>query len=224
VGVAESRPSYIRLSVWLTLVGLIALANYSARGSHSNTTVYSYSLFAGVIVSYAIWLGIVLLISINRFDLLAFRAPREWGRALRLTAVAFGVIVACDIVVALLPLPQSPGKEQGLVPTHWEPKHAGAFFLNLAALAIVAPIVEELTYRGLGYSLFRHLGSVPAMVIVGVAFGIDHGLLEGLLVLVPFGITLAWLRERTDSVIPGIVVHGIFNGGTLALAVLAAAH
>jgi membrane protease YdiL (CAAX protease family) len=31
---------------------------------------------------------------------------------------------------------------------------------------------------------------------------------------------LAWLRDRTDSVYPGMVVHGLFNGVALAAAVL----
>ncbi len=46
------------------------------------------------------------------------------------------------------------------------------------------------------------------MIVVGVAFGAAHGLVEALLVLVPFGIALAWLRDRTNSVIPGMIVHG----------------
>ena len=41
---------------------------------------------------------------------------------------------------------------------------------------------------------------VPAILIVGLAFGASHGLVEGLLVLVPFGIFLAIVRDRTDSV------------------------
>ena len=37
-----------------------------------------------------------------------------------------------------------------------------------------------------------------------------------LIVLVPFGIALAWLRDRTNSVYPGMLVHGLFNGAALA--------
>jgi membrane protease YdiL (CAAX protease family) len=33
-----------------------------------------------------------------------------------------------------------------------------------------------------------------------------------------FGIGLAYLRERSDSVIPGMIVHGLYNGLALALA------
>jgi len=129
-------------------------------------------------------------------------------------------IVAWEIAVAALPI-ENPGDEQGLAPTHWEPAHAGAFAANLALFAVVAPVVEELTFRGVGQSLLRFLGRWPAILLVGVAFGLAHGLVEALLVLVPFGIALAWLRDRTRSVLPGMVVHGLFNALALASAVLA---
>ena len=81
-------------------------------------------------------------------------------------------------------------------------------------------MVEELTFRGLGQSLLRFLGRWPSILIVGASFGIAHGLVEALLVLVPFGIALAWVRDRTDSVYPGMVVHGLFNAIALVAAVL----
>ena len=120
----------------------------------------------------------------------------------------------------MLPLPQSPGKEQGITNVHWEPAHAGAFAANVVLFAVVAPFVEEMTFRGVGQSLLQFLGRAPSILLVGVAFGVTHGLLEALLVLVPFGIGLAWLRDRTESVIPGMLVHALFNGAALAAAVL----
>ena len=84
----------------------------------------------------------------------------------------------------------------------------------------MAPFVEELTFRGLGQSLLMFLGRWPSIVTVGFAFGLAHGLLEALFVLVPFGIALAFVRDRTDSVYPGMIVHGAFNGIALAVAVL----
>ncbi len=225
---AAPRPSYRRLAFWIFFVGLIAAVNYYGRfagSSHGRTgsshlSVYSYSTFAGGMVIYAVWLGIVLLIAVDRFDLLALRRPHDWGRALGL---AVGVIVAIFVVegiVSKLPLPQSPGREQGITTVHWEPAHAGAFAANVVLFALVAPVVEELTFRGVGQSLLRFLGSTPSILIVGVAFGVAHGLVEALLVLVPFGIALAWLRNRTDSVLPGMLVHALFNGAALAAAVL----
>jgi membrane protease YdiL (CAAX protease family) len=225
---ARPRPSYRRLAAWAVFVGLIAVINYAARfagngGSGRSTSqqeVYSYSTFVGGTILYAVWLGIVLLIVIDRFDLLALRPPRGWGRALGLGTATIVGIFAVEVVVSALPLPESPGKEQGLTPSHWEPAHAGAFAANLVLFAVIAPFVEELTFRGAGQSLLRFLGRWPSILLVGIAFGLAHGLLEALLVLVPFGIGLAWLRDRTDSVVPGMFVHALFNAAALAVAVL----
>jgi membrane protease YdiL (CAAX protease family) len=107
-----------------------------------------------------------------------------------------------------------------LTPSHWEPAHAAAYVSNGVVICTLVPLVEELTFRGLGQTLLRFLGRWPAIVVVGVAFGLAHGLVDALLVLVPFGIALAWLRDRTNSVVPGMVVHGVFNGLALAAAVL----
>jgi uncharacterized protein len=215
-----------RLIAWTLLVVAIATLNYAARFTTSSATksardvVYSYSTFASGMILYAVWGGIVFAIAAPRFDLLALRSPRSWPRALGLAAAAIAAIYFCEAVVSLIPLPQSPGKEQGLTPTHWESAHAGAFAANLVLFALVAPFVEELTFRGLGQSLLMFLGRWQSIIIVGFAFGLAHGLLEALLVLVPFGIVLAYLRDRTDSVYPGMIVHGLFNGIALAAAVL----
>jgi membrane protease YdiL (CAAX protease family) len=215
-----------RLAAWVALVSVIAAVNYAARfagttsGSNARNEVYSYSTFANGLIVYVFWLGLVLAIAVDQWGLLALRRPPSWRRAAGLALAAVVAIYVLEGIVSALPLPESPGKEQGLTPTHWEPAHAGAFAANLALFAIVAPIVEELTFRGVGQSLLRHLGRVPSITLTGIAFGIAHGLVEALLVLVPFGIVLAWLRDRTRSVYPGMVVHGLFNGIALAAAVL----
>ena len=215
-----------RLACWVALVAAIATLNYAARfsGGGGSTSgrdaVYSWSTFANGMIVYAFWLGLVLAIAIDRWDLLALRKPRSWSRAAGLAISAVVAIYAFEVVVSLIPLPQSPSHEQGLTPTHWEPAHAHAFAANIVLFAIVAPIVEELTFRGVGQSLLAFLGRWPSMIVIGFAFGAAHGLVEALLVLVPFGIALAWLRDRTKSVLPGMVVHGLFNGIALAAAVL----
>jgi membrane protease YdiL (CAAX protease family) len=218
------RVSRARLAFWTGLVAVIAALNYSARFSSSSQSsrdeVYSWSSFVGGLVVYAIWFGLVLTIASGRTSLLAMRRPRSWGRALVLCAGAIVTIYAVSAIVAAIPLPQSPSKEQGLTPTHWEPKHAAAFAANCVLFTVVAPLVEETMFRGLGQSLLRFLGRWPSMVAVGVTFGVTHGLLEALLVLVPFGIALAYVRDRTDSVFPGMLVHAVFNGAALAFSVL----
>lgn len=161
-------------------------------------------------------LGFVLWIAGARADLLALRRPRSlWGAAGLGVAVLVGILV----LGALLDPVLHGGREQGLTPTRWEPSHAGAYAANFAVVAIVAPVVEELTYRGLGFTLLSPFGAAAAIVVTAVLFGLSHGLVEALPVLVAFGAGLAWIRHRTDSSYPSMVVHGCFNALALVLAV-----
>lgn len=217
----------IRLAAWASLVLVISALNYAARFTSSSSStrggrdeVYSWSAFASGMIVYGIWFAIVLAIAVDRRDLLALRRPRSWGRAAGLCVGAVAAIYAVSAVVSVLPLPQSPSHEQGIAPTHWEPRYAAAFAANVVLFTVVAPVVEELMFRGLGQSLLRFLGRWPSILVVGLAFGATHGLLEALLILVPFGVALAYVRDRTDSVYPGMVVHALFNGAALAFSVL----
>jgi uncharacterized protein len=210
-----------KLTWWWVLVGALALLAYSARASGGRPpedALYQWGTAASAAIVYALVLGLVLLIArgedVGR--LLALRPPRSWGRAL---GWALAVFVLVLIVGAALDPFLDAGEEQGLTPSSWDSDRAAAFAANAIVVAGLAPIVEELTYRGLGYSLLRPYGVASAVIGVGLAFGLAHGLVEALPILTLFGIGLAWLRERTDSVYPPILLHGVFNGFALAVSV-----
>ncbi|MFH1061769.1 MAG: tetratricopeptide repeat protein [Candidatus Omnitrophota bacterium] len=77
---------------------------------------------------------------------------------------------------------------------------------------IVSPFAEEIIFRGFIYSgLRRHCGFVAAGIISSFIFGIFH--LQGSLFLpIAFmGFVLAWLFERTRSILPAVIVHMLWN-------------
>jgi membrane protease YdiL (CAAX protease family) len=213
----------VRLGFWVLLVGAVAALNYAAYGTAQSNgeEIYQWSSFANGAVFYAVVLGLTLLLAIERRDLLALRRPSvSLSLGARVAGGAILAILVWEWVVVQLPV-EDPGKEQGLTPTQWEPKHAAAFTANVLLFVVLAPFVEELLFRGLGQSLLRATtGAVPAVLVVGLAFGAWHGLLWALLVLVPFGWALAFVRERTDSVYPGMIVHALFNAFAIAASVL----
>jgi membrane protease YdiL (CAAX protease family) len=213
-----------RLLCWVGLIGAVAALNYAAYGQATGGSgrdeIYSYSAFADGAIFYGVILGLVLLIALDRSDLLALRVPRGAGRAAGIAVAVIVAVLVWEYVVTALPI-EDPGQEQGLTPTHWEPSHAGAFAANVVLFVAIAPVVEELTFRGVGQTLWRaRVGALPAIAVVGLFFGIWHGLLVALLVLVPFGWGLSYLRERTGSVVPGMVVHALFNAAAIAASVL----
>jgi membrane protease YdiL (CAAX protease family) len=209
-----------RLVAWLVLVGVQILANYASRasgGKPPKNAIYHWDLAIGGLVQYAIILGVVLAIAQPApRALLALRRPRAWGPALGIALLAFiGVEVLGVVLDPLL----HPGREQGLTPSGFDSHRAAAFAANFVVIAVVAPVVEELTFRGLGFSLLERWGTWFAIVAVGLLFGLAHGLVEALPILVFFGAALAWLRSRTGSVYPGMVLHAAFNSLALIVAV-----
>jgi membrane protease YdiL (CAAX protease family) len=209
------------LVLWLVFVFAFAALSYASRtteGKPAPDLLYRWSTFEGFVFQYALIALIIWGIASfgRRRELFAARRPLSWRRALR---IGIGVVVLMAVLTAILDPLLHPGQEQGYTPKHWEPSHAAQYVANALAIAVIAPFVEELTFRGLGFSLLRRYGEWTAIVAVGVLFGVAHGLVEALPLLVALGSGLAYLRSRIDSVYPGIIVHGLFNGVALILAV-----
>jgi membrane protease YdiL (CAAX protease family) len=197
---------------------LVAIAYLSRLGSGKPDAqvLYHWSTAIGAVIQDAVVLVLVLAIAGRRRDLLAVRRPLSIQRALAAIGAALIAIYVFEGVYSAL---AHPGNEQGLTPSHWEPQHAAAYVVNAAVICTVIPLVEELTYRGLGYSLLERFGRVPAIVLVGSLFGLAHGLVVSLPIIVAFGCALAWVRSTTASVFPGMLLHATFNLIALVAAV-----
>jgi membrane protease YdiL (CAAX protease family) len=210
-----------RLAGWVAVVGILAALGYAGRFSGQKTprdVLYHWYAFVGGLIQFLVLLAFMLVIAwgLPKREAFALRRPRSWPRAL---GIGIGVAVVIVVVSAALEPVLHPDKEQGLSPTRWEPAHAAAFAANFAVVALLAPVVEELTFRGLGFTLLERFGRPAAIVLVGLAFGLAHGLVEALPLLFLFGAGLAYLRSRTGSVYPGMLLHVLYNGIVLLVAV-----
>lgn len=92
----------------------------------------------------------------------------------------------------------------------------------LGGAALVAPLVEELFFRGilLGVIYNYTRRGWPAIIGSAVLFGCVHAQPQDILPLVTLGIVLGYVRVRYAAVWPGIVLHMLFNIRTLAFALL----
>jgi CAAX protease family protein len=222
VAAGRAERSNGRLAAWLGLVLLLAAVNYLGRYATDTETdrdlLYQWSTFAGALVQFGVMLAIVLLIARGgpARELLALRRPPSWRAAL---GIAFAVFAGTFLLAAVLSPWLDAGDEQALLPEGWDGSRAAPFVANAFVIAGFTPIVEELWFRGLGYSLFRRFGPWAAVAAVGILFGPVHGLLLGLPILIAFGLGLAYLRYRTNSVLPCIALHAAFNALSLLAAV-----
>jgi membrane protease YdiL (CAAX protease family) len=211
-----------RLAGWAILVTALAALSYAANladtGDTPDDLLYRWSSAIGGLVQYAIILAIVLFIARGLAPAtLGLVRPASWAKAAGRVATA---LVSIWVIGAVLNVFLEAGKEQGLVPNGWDSGRAAPFVANFVVVAGVAPVVEELTYRGLGFAAVRDaFGNGAAVVVTALAFGLAHGLFIALPVLTVFGLILAWVRLTTGSIYPTIALHALFNGIALIAAV-----
>ena len=88
-----------------------------------------------------------------------------------------------------------------------------------AALMIVvlAPVGEELLFRGIAYSALRRRGKWRAAVVSSLLFAVAHMQVVHFFPIFVMGFAFAFLVERTRSLVPAIVLH---LGVNLALLIL----
>jgi len=206
---------------WLAFVAIFAALNYVSRFSGPEPpkdVAYRWESSLAALVQFALILAIVLLIARGRDkrEFFALRRPNSWGRA---AAISIAVIVGIFIIAQALAPFVDPEGEQGLTPTYWDGNRIPQFAAYAFAVIVAGPIVEELVFRGAGFSLLEPFGRWTAVIGVGVTFGLAHGLLEGLPIITAFGLGLAYLRSRTQSLFPCVLLHSAFNATALVLGV-----
>ena len=211
------------LALWSGFVLAFTTLSYSLRftaGKPPKDLLYKWSTVVGNLIQFAIIAAIVYGIaglSGDRRRVLALRRPTSWRTALR---IGLGDRARDDRAHASSSGRSStPGVSRASPRTPGSRTTSAAYIANGIVIAVVAPIVEELTFRGLGYSLLARYGRWTAIIGTGVAFGLAHGLVKRFRFLAAFGIGLAYLRSRVDSVYPGMIVHGLFNAIALTVAV-----
>ena len=92
------------------------------------------------------------------------------------------------------------------------------FLLQLFYIAVAAPILEEVVFRGLIYTRLRRAMPVPAALILSsLLFGVAHGNLVQFVYATLSGLLLGWLFEKYHSIWASVLFHMAFNGASLLL-------
>lgn len=88
----------------------------------------------------------------------------------------------------------------------------GGGIIAMITTIIAAPLVEEITFRGVIYSRLK--GGMPmfaAMLLSSWVFGMMHGEVIWVIYAALLGLLLAWVFEKYRSLTASIIVHFAFN-------------
>ena len=96
--------------------------------------------------------------------------------------------------------------------------------VKLLALALIPAVCEELFFRGYLLTAFRTgMSTSLAIIFSSCLFGLFHVIVLNSLFFERFvptcflGLILAWICVRTESVLPGMLLHSLHNGLLLSL-------
>ncbi len=210
----------------LGLVAGYALASLMAAVWFAVSGDDELDLTGQALTQIGLWTGMVGCVVLASRRKGAGRLSEDFGFRGRWSDLGLGALVALAVQLLVLPAvalllrpllgePEVSGPVRDLLDQAQGPAYLGL----IASVAVGAPIVEELFFRGLLLrSLQRRLGDGAAVAISSVFFGIAHGstlpadaVVLVMVSLAVFGAVLAGLAIRTGRLGPGIVAHAAFN-------------
>jgi membrane protease YdiL (CAAX protease family) len=176
-----------------------------------------------VVLLFGVW---VLRVKGSRFADGMGLVRRSYGRLMLVGLVAFLAFQPLHFIYTTgvvgffyglgLPIKAHPVVEELVKP--------GGMALKLSlvlTVALCAPFFEEVLFRGFFYQALRQKTNAwTAVLVTGGVFAFFHPWFFQASLVLPLGFLLAYLMEKTGSVIPGMVVHFLVNGTSLLRTIL----
>lgn len=220
-GVVESaervpgRSALAAVGLWLALAAVLASAGYWTASVLAGSDAEAPTLTA-VLLAYLL-LPIAALVVFRADGLrrrLAVRPPgrRSYGTAV----VVWAATLAASTVVYLIIGAIGGNLDGPLLDLIHDATDYSRFstatgldwLLIVPRALLLAGVTEELLFRGIFFGWLRsRLPWWSTALVTAVVFAAIHYYLVLIPIALMLGIALAWLREHTESILPGLLVH-----------------
>lgn len=181
------------------------------RGGDPPALILLFTVFFAVVV-IAVWVGVVRhgraasgLLGLRPF------APRWWWLAplcILLLSVALdeGLLRLVRLLTGLDLTPQTSHVLAGLART------LPLALAATVAIGLLGPLAEELLFRGLIYGYVEgRFGARPAWAVSSLLFAAAHLEAAHVVLVLPIGILLGWVRLQSGSLWPCVLAHMVNN-------------
>jgi uncharacterized protein len=200
------------LAIWMITViwqSLDAPKAITLNAILANSIVYS-SLILGVIGV----MGFQRESAVSFFGLQPSKFPKAAGTGLLWLIITYPLIlIAQSFVQAVFGETDDAQMIVRYFLEHPDPRHRAA--------VIVAPVAEEILFRGYFYGVIRRFGGrLPALLTSSLLFAAIHVHLPSMLGLGLLAVILCLLYERTGSLWATITMHATFNALTILALIL----
>lgn len=157
--------------------------------------------------------------AVSIFALQPSRFPGAAATGLLWLVISYPLILATQAIVEQF----SSGADDSQLIVRFFLEHPD--FKSRAAVVfmavVVAPVAEEIIFRGYFYGVIRRYGGrIPALLVSSILFAAIHVHLPSLLGLFLLAMILCLLYERTGSLWANITLHAAFNTSTIVSLIL----
>lgn len=163
-----------------------------------------------VAISIASYLFTFLLFYLTKWSPISrhYLQTRPWSVVFWAALLALGLILPTEWVYEKVQLQMSESRVQMFESIMKEP-------WGYIALGLLAPIVEEMVFRGAILrkllEAFQGRRAWIAIVLSALLFALAHGnIAQGIHAFI-IGLVFGWMYMRTGSIIPGVVFHWVNN-------------
>ena len=174
------------------------------------------------LVGTQIFLILVPTLIFLRVSKLPLRETIRWrwpGAHLAFTSILLGIAIipfalwSGNFFIQLLDY--TPDLHPGFFPTT-----IGKAILMFVGIAILAPLCEEVLFRGVIQRPYESFGPWAAILVVGFFFLIFHLSLLRLFALIPVALLLGYVVWASNSVISGVLAHAAYNAPVAVLTII----
>ncbi|MBR1464031.1 MAG: CPBP family intramembrane metalloprotease [Prevotella sp.] len=184
------------------LVGIIVELFFHGNADSNPTPVIIISLVSSL-------LTIILFAWRKWFPITrAYLQTHPWTTLLWVVVLTLGTIIPSQWLEELMGLEMSEDLERLMSQIMSSP-------LGYVVIGILVPLAEEIVFRGAILrtllKLFPERKHWIAIIISAIIFGAAHGNAAQFVHAALLGILLGWMYWRTDSIVPGVVLHWVNN-------------
>lgn len=210
------------ISVWIILRILLGFASiplvqHLTDNGASAATLQMVSLAVSAVGLYVIATPIALWIlgvfKQGRFGSLFAKSALSAGETAAVIPIMYLVTILINLAATVIRLLGGNSAEQLAAdnPLLNLPSSTLGVVLNYVWMVVLAPVFEELLFRGALLGSLKEHGSWFAVIVSGLLFGLAHINISMMLYATALGMLLGMLYLRAGSVIPCIIAHVCIN-------------
>ncbi len=214
------------LAQFLTGFSFVALVFVLGESIPTGRAVGPWSSPTGFLPLYLLfiitWSGVAMLASLKllRPDI---NVPFSSGVG-RFRSSIVMALVSLPVVMGVSYFVLTAASEAGLPGSSElfsEPKGPIDVSYLVLGIAIIAPLVEEVMFRGYLFSLLeKRAGTNPAIIVTAWLFAMFHFSFVTFIPIFFMGLWMGYLRKRSGSIVPSFIFHSANNLLAIAIALV----